>query len=317
MSNNYGEIISKAKEKILANEHMAKLKSNPSFGAQLDKLFYKVPQDALYYQIEEPEDKTFGDALIIKWRRNAEYKDIGVEGDITFVLNDYGLDANYCNDDVRSNGNPKTLSTNYRACDTCTIKSNPDNESMIVQETSTLLSSDLPAARGVNVYKSQSESIYWEDGIQVSYENAVFKPYTNDVSTFESYGRASSGYAPLDFSSKANIASGFRMRRQSLDTAWLYAYDNEKETEYRTCFRLNWEHGLREMRAPGDMLNSCPDEVIIPEMSKEEIQALIDKESDPKVREGLISLAQGRENYHYYSKEDPNFSRKGFEKREM
>lgn len=315
--NNYGEIISKVKEKILANEHVAKLKSNPSFEAQLDKIFFKIPQDAIYYQIEEPEDKTFGDAIIIKWDRRAEYKDNLVSGDITFKLNEYGLDANFYNDDIRSTENEHTFSTNYRTCDTCTIKTNPNNDGMIVQEGSTMIASKNPAARGVNVYKAQSESIFWEDGIQMSYENEVFKPYVNDVTTFESYGRVSNGFAPIDLSSSSNVSQEIRMRRQGLDTAWLYAFDNERGTEYRTSFRLNWEHGLREMRVPGDMINSCPDEVIIPEMSKEEIQALIDKEPDPRVKEGLIALAQGRENYHYYSKEDPNFSRKGFEERGM
>lgn len=98
--------------------------------------------------------------------------------------------------------------------------------------------------------------------------------------------------------------------REKLDTARIIAEDRTKGIKYSAVTWLNQEHGLRDMELAGGN-DIYPQDVVIPPLSKEEIEAMIQRESNPKVAEGLRAYAVGRENYYYNSAEDLNFVSEG------
>lgn len=93
------------------------------------------------------------------------------------------------------------------------------------------------------------------------------------------------------------------LMRDKLDTARYIAEDKAKGTNYSATVPLNQEHGLREMRT-----NYLYEQnIVIPPLSQDEIEQMIQRESNPKVAEGLREYAVGRNTYLYNSAEDSNF----------
>lgn len=93
--------------------------------------------------------------------------------------------------------------------------------------------------------------------------------------------------------------------RDKLDTARLVFDDKEEKIRYSVIVPLSQQHGLRDMYTTVN--DPCKDDIVILPLSKEQIEAMIQKENNPKVQEGLRAYATGRENYYYNSSEDKNF----------
>ncbi len=96
------------------------------------------------------------------------------------------------------------------------------------------------------------------------------------------------------------------LTRETLDTARILSEDRPRGIKYLAATQLNQEHGLRDMTPPMGY-DPYPREVIIEPLSKEEIEAMIQREPNPIVAEGLRAYAQGRENYYYNSEADQRF----------
>lgn len=93
--------------------------------------------------------------------------------------------------------------------------------------------------------------------------------------------------------------------REKLDTAQMVVEVDGKGVIYSAKTRLDQQHGLRDMEVYTG--GSYPQDVVIPPLSQEEIEEMIQRESNPKIAEGLRECAVGRENYYYNSAEDRNF----------
>lgn len=93
--------------------------------------------------------------------------------------------------------------------------------------------------------------------------------------------------------------------RDKLDTARLVIDDKSKGTKYNATVPLNQEHGLKDMILNGGDIYQ-QDITILP-LSQSEIEAIIQKESNSKVAEGLRKYAAGRETYAYSSLYDNSF----------
>ena len=65
------------------------------------------------------------------------------------------------------------------------------------------------------------------------------------------------------------------------------------------------------MAALLDGYGPYPQNVVIPPLSQEEIEVMIQRESNPKVAEGLREYAVGRNTYSYNSAEDKHFISEG------
>lgn len=94
--------------------------------------------------------------------------------------------------------------------------------------------------------------------------------------------------------------------RDKLDTARIVSEDKTKGIRYSAITPLNQEHGLRDMVLLGGY-DTYPQDVVIPTLSQEEIEVMIQRESNPKVAEGLRAYAVGRTTYSYNSAEDKSF----------
>ncbi len=94
--------------------------------------------------------------------------------------------------------------------------------------------------------------------------------------------------------------------RDKLDTARIVSEDKTKGIRYSAITPLNQEHGLKDMVLLGGY-DPYPQDVVIPPLSQEEIEVMIQRESNPKVAEGLRAYAVGRTTYSYNSAEDKNF----------
>lgn len=94
--------------------------------------------------------------------------------------------------------------------------------------------------------------------------------------------------------------------RDKLDTAKIVFEDKINGIMYRAITPLNQEHGLRDMELlPG--YEHCPQDIVISPLSQEQIDAMIQRENNPKIQEGLKSYAVDRDVYSYDSKKDKNF----------
>ena len=105
------------------------------------------------------------------------------------------------------------------------------------------------------------------------------------------------------------------LTREKLDTARIVSEDKAKGIRYNATTPLNQEHGLRDMVLPGGY-DPYPQDVVIPPLSKEQIEEMIQRESNPKVAEGLRAYAVDRENYYYNSAEDRHFISDGISQSE-
>ena len=94
--------------------------------------------------------------------------------------------------------------------------------------------------------------------------------------------------------------------REKLDTAKVIYEDASKGIKYIATTPLNQEHGLRDMIFQGPA-----QEVIIPPLNKDEIEKMIQRETNQKVAEELRKYAIGRESYSYDSSEDIRFKCEG------
>lgn len=99
--------------------------------------------------------------------------------------------------------------------------------------------------------------------------------------------------------------------RDKLDTAKIISEDRTKGIKYSAITPLNQEHGLRDMAALLDGYGPYPQNVVIPPLSQEKIEVMIQRESNPKVAEGLREYAVGRNTYSYNSAEDKHFISEG------
>lgn len=98
--------------------------------------------------------------------------------------------------------------------------------------------------------------------------------------------------------------------RDKLDTAKIISEDRTKGIKYSAIAPLNQEHGLRDMALLGGY-GPYPQNVVIPPLSQEEIEVMIQRESNPKVAEGLREYAVGKNTYSYNSAEDKHFISEG------
>lgn len=98
--------------------------------------------------------------------------------------------------------------------------------------------------------------------------------------------------------------------RDKLDTARILSEDKKRGIRYSAITPLNQEHGLSDMILLGGY-DPYPQNVVIPPLSQEEIEAMIQRESNPKVAEGLREYAIGRNTYSYDSAEDKYFISEG------
>ena len=154
-----------------------------------------------------------------------------------------------------------------------------------------------------NIFSERCE--YTDKGVmQNRYTKSVEEKYNKDIN-----------YADVDsmlFIPRQLFKMGFNynctketiLRREKLDTARYIVKENEEVT-YSSTIPLDQQNGLSDMIISN--YSSSDFDIIINPLSKEEIDAMLQKESDPIVREGLRKYADGRESYFYDSKEDPYY----------
>ncbi len=155
---------------------------------------------------------------------------------------------------------------------------------------------------------------YTIDGVMTQREYRSFPRYNftksvNDISVNEALYDSRNAFGGGYLFDKYDVVSV--ATRDKFDTAYVYYYNKTKNIRYKSVCQLNNEHGLKEMGVPVE--GSFQPEVYIPALSQETIEAMIQKERDPKVAEGLRKFAVGRETYSYNSAQDPSFVYEGFE----
>lgn len=159
---------------------------------------------------------------------------------------------------------------------------------------------------------SASREIFSSDGISVRKEMKWFPSALLD-NDFEHVPIDSVLYIPrqaFDFGQFRDmyVLSELYLR-EKLDTARKLVEDKETGIKYRATIPLNQEHGLSDMIPIGG--DPYPQEIVIPPLSQEQIEEMIQKETNSKVAEGLRKYAVGRNTYSYNSLEDKDFISEG------
>lgn len=159
---------------------------------------------------------------------------------------------------------------------------------------------------------SASREIFSSDGISVRKEMKWFPSALLD-NDFEHVPIDSVLYIPrqaFDFGQFRDmyVLSELYLR-EKLDTARKLVEDKETGIKYSATIPLNQEHGLSDMIPIGG--DPYPQEIVIPPLSQEQIEEMIQKETNSKVAEGLRKYAVGRNTYSYNSLEDKDFISEG------
>lgn len=95
------------------------------------------------------------------------------------------------------------------------------------------------------------------------------------------------------------------MIRNKIDTAKTLIDNRREGKRFMGELQLGNEHGLKNMELIRDF--DYPKEVLIKPLSTEEIEALVRRERDSVVAQGLRNYANGREDYYYSSLDDVTF----------
>lgn len=152
---------------------------------------------------------------------------------------------------------------------------------------------------------SSSKSYYTSYGILRDYDYAS----TPDTSLGRSFDDVDIELL-LEWPRKYGLNIGFirgsraSYRRNTFDTARVEFSDGMRGKKFNGIFPLRYD--LREMNIGGFEFSDVQD-IFIPQLSREEIEERIQREDNPKVREGLRMLAEGRENYSYDSRTDEHY----------
>lgn len=98
------------------------------------------------------------------------------------------------------------------------------------------------------------------------------------------------------------------VRRDKFDTARISIDDKSQNKKYSSIVQLNGEHGYQSMFVAG---NSYGPRTIM-NLSECQIEDILSREKNEKVRAGLMEYAQGRDVYFYSSNEDPYYVSEGY-----
>ena len=185
-----------------------------------------------------------------------------------------------------------------------------DNNNIITLTTNGSMIDDMNCGVGKCNNTTWSErKLFSADGVMKERENKGFKP----GELTENFDRANENtmlYIPRQAFDNGFWYDKYDTRtllvREKLDTARIVSENKSNGIKYNATIPLNQEHGLRDMTIPAGY-NQYPQDITINPLSKEEIEDMIQKESNPKVQEGLRAYANGRENYRYNSSQDENF----------
>lgn len=159
-----------------------------------------------------------------------------------------------------------------------------------------------------------SEKKYYDsNGVMI---NREYKGFSKGALTenFDNTRIDSMLYIPRGAFKSGFLSDNYEIRallvRDKLDTARIVLEDKKKQIKYSTIMPLNQEYGLRDMNF-NKGYDTYPQDIVISPLSKEEIEIMIQRETNPKVAEGLRSYAVGRENYYYNSQQDKYFISEG------
>lgn len=162
-----------------------------------------------------------------------------------------------------------------------------------------------------NLASSVEKCIYDKNGVMREKEHKYYGPrkgegYIHRVGAKEllSFARWVPNYTTWNDS----YSSRTLLRRDKLDTAVLVYQDRNTRHEYHGVVPLHQEHGLRDMYiANGYNTYPVPQITIYP-LLQEEVDAMISRESDERVADGLRKYAEGRTSYSYSSEDSGQYS---------
>lgn len=164
-----------------------------------------------------------------------------------------------------------------------------------------------------NVSNSARKTVYDKSGIEIEknfVSNNTYKqsfsmdnlPYTGSL------GMAREALVPGSLSNSRYVYKEI-VRRDKFDTARVSIDDRDRERKFNSVVELSGEHGYRNMYIAGNSFGPRT----IQNLTTYQIEEMLNKETNPRVKEGLKEYAAGRDVYFYSSADDPYFVSEGYE----
>ena len=269
----------------------SKFKENPAFNEILEN-YIRWFQNANSIAVQKEEGK-----IIFNWNSNDSTKhSMIISSYQPQVLNCITLDKKETLDG---------LVTTEKIAQENTASINDNGDITLIKNHSLVNNVNSKVGKCDN-FTNAEKFIFTKDGIMQLKEEVTF-PQLELADDIKSVNVGSMLFAARQGLNSSNYFKTKRsFRRDMLDTAY-YTYENNVNDEkFSYIVPLNQEHGLKNMKQIGGYEHPMP--VVIPTLSSEQIDAMIQRESDPKVREGLKKLAVGRENYYYNPELDKNYT---------
>lgn len=269
----------------------SKFKENPAFNEILEN-YIRWFQNANSIAVQKEEGK-----IIFNWNSNDSTKhSMIISSYQPQVLNCITLDKKETLDG---------LVTTEKIAQENTASINDNGDITLIKNHSLVNNVNSKVGKCDN-FTNAEKFIFTKDGIMQLKEEVTF-PQLELADDIKSVNVGSMLFAARQGLNSSNYFKTKRsFRRDMLDTAY-YTYENNVNDEkFSYIVPLNQEHGLKNMKQIGGYEHPMP--VVIPTLSSEQIDAMIQRESDPKVREGLKKLAVGRENYYYNPELGKNYT---------
>lgn len=152
-----------------------------------------------------------------------------------------------------------------------------------------------------NVNTRVSERIeYGPSGVMKQRESRTYAPYKLELGYHSIDAKADLANPMQDFNGigSANYIKRELLVRQKLDTVNFVLEDKINNVYQTGVLPLNRYNSLSDI--PANM-TAVRGNIEIPPLSQEEIEMMIQRETNPKIMEGLRACADGRDTYSYYS----------------
>lgn len=159
-----------------------------------------------------------------------------------------------------------------------------------------------------NLYTQTEGLEYTKDGVMTEREIKKYKtlelPSSVDLNHIDIIINAHRLNLNNDTNFENSYLTRIVMSRVTIDTARVFVDDNRGEGfNYSAILPLSGEGGFKNLNLP----SKYPEEVTILPISKRKIDAMLKRESNKRVRNGLECYAKDRETFYYSSFDDVNF----------
>lgn len=303
MNYNVIELRKKIDEKIMGLGVDPKFRNNPAYYSVLSEIDGLISQMNMFESAEDVEVFEQDGQIVFNWKSPEENL-------YSVVISSPSANAFRC---IRSTIKKPFIGLNGKIVNQREVVEKGailDNNNFITLTTASSMIDDYECEAGICNNSTWSEKkLYTSQGVMRDRENVSYPngPLSQSIQrpNIDAMLYIPRGGFGADYYESKTI-----LTRDKLDTAHMYYEEKGSGIRYSATVPLSQNNGLQDMILRGGY-NPFDREIIIPPLSPDEIESMLQSEKNKLVAEGLKEYAKDREIYSYNSQDDPSFIYQG------